>query len=143
MTNEHEIWRGEHSVDTTASPEAIWGMFCDTDGWKAWNAGIEEIQLEGPFAAGTWFTMKPPGQDALRSRLLDVRENERFVDETRVEGLVVTVEHRIERLAPGGTRVTFAIDAAGPGAQHVGPAIAADFPDVLAALATLVQGRGS
>ena len=26
--------------------------------------GIEHVELDGPFADGTWFTMKPPGQDA-------------------------------------------------------------------------------
>ena len=34
-------------------------------GWKTWNAGIEHIDIDGPFAAGTWFTMKPPGEDPL------------------------------------------------------------------------------
>jgi hypothetical protein len=141
MTTAHETWSTEHSIETTASPETLWGFFCDVPGWPAWNAGIEHIELEGPFAEGTWFTMKAPGQDALRSRLATIRENDRFVDETRVGDLVVTVAHRLERVAAGRTRVTYAIDAAGPGAPEIGPAIAADFPEVLAALvARATQG---
>lgn len=141
MTNEHHTWHTEHCIDTTATPDAIWAIFRDVPGWKAWNSGIEQIELEGPFAEGSWFTMKPPGQDPLRSRLAEVRENERFVDETRVADLVVTVAHRIERVGPGRTRVTYAVDATGPGASEIGPAIASDFPEVLRALAALAQGR--
>ena len=96
MTTTSETWSAQHSIETTATPEVLWGIFRDVPAWKAWNAGIERIELEGPFAEGTWFTMTPTGQDPLRSRLLEVRENERFVDETRVGDLVVTVAHRIE-----------------------------------------------
>jgi hypothetical protein len=140
-TTTNETWNAEHHVETTATPEALWGLFRDVSGWKTWNAGVEHVELEGPFAEGTWFTMKPTGQDALRSKLLRVGENDGFVDETRVGDLVVTVAHRIERVGAGRTRVTYAIDAAGPGAQEIGPMIAADFPDVLAALARRAQGN--
>jgi hypothetical protein len=132
-------WNTEHSIETTAEPQAIWRLFSDVAGWKQWNAGIAHIEIEGPFAAGTWFSMTPPGQDALRSRLLDVRENDRFVDETRVDDLVVTVTHRIDRMGPERTRVTYAVEARGPGAAEIGPMIAADFPDVLAALAARAE----
>jgi len=127
-------FRTEHTLDISASPEAIWKRFADVPGWKRWNAGIEDIRIEGPFSKGTEFTMKPPGQDALTSKLVDVAENERFVDETRVGDLVVLVTHALKKIA-GGTRVTYAIEARGPEAEHIGPAISADFPEVLAALA--------
>jgi hypothetical protein len=136
MTHLNDTWHVEHAIETAATAEGIWAIFRDVAHWKTWNAGIESIELEGPFATGTWFTMKPPGQDAFRSRLLDVRENEGFVDETRIEDLVVTVAHRIERLG-ARTRVVYAIDATGPGASEIGPMIAADFPDVLASLAAV------
>ena len=129
-----ETWQKEFSIETTATAAAIWKLFRDVSGWKGWNAGIESIELEGPFANGTWFTMKPPGQDALRSKLIDVRENECFVDETRVGPLVVRVEHRIQPSGPQRTRVIYALAATGPEAAQIGPAIASDFPDVLAAL---------
>jgi hypothetical protein len=134
-------WRGEQAVETQASPEVVWSVLGDVKGWKHWNAGIERIELEGPFASGTWFTMKPPGQDPLRSQFLEVEENRGFVDETRVGDLVVRVGHRIEAIASGRTRIVYAVDARGPGAAEVGPAVAADFPEVLAALAALAERR--
>ncbi len=141
MTQTETHWHTEHHIETTATVEAIWRIFQDTSTWNRWNEGIERIDIEGPFAAGTWFTMKPPGQEVLRSRLLEVRDNEYFVDETRVGDLVVTVTHRIERLGVKGARVTYSIETTGAGAAEIGPAIAADFPVVLSALARTAEQR--
>ncbi len=115
--------------------------FATSPAWKTWNAGIEQIEIDGPFAAGTWFTMKPPGEEALRSQLIDVRENVCFVDETRVGDLAIKVAHRIEPLGPARTRIVYAVDAKGPQASEIGPAVASDFPEVLASLARLAEGK--
>ena len=124
----------EHSAHAAAAPADVWVHLRDTARWSEWNAGVQSIEIEGPFATGTWFTMKTPdGPEPLRSRLLEVRDGERFVDETRVGDLVVRVAHRLER-AVAGTRIVYALEAEGPGASEIGPAIAADFPQVLAAL---------
>ncbi len=139
--NTQQPWSKEYSIETTASAAAIWNLFRDVPGWKHWNAGIESIALEGPFANGTWFTMKPPGQDAFRSQLIDVRPNEGFVDETRLGDLVVQVAHRIQRIRPDRTRVVYAVEASGTDAPEVGAAISSDFPDVLAALAAHAEKK--
>ena len=122
-----------------AAPEAIWNIFRDVPGWKNWNAGIAHIEIDGPFAAGTWFTMQPPGDEPLRCKLVEVRDNACFVDETRVGDLVVTVAHKIEPLADGRTRITYAVEAQGPDAAEIGAAVSADFPQVLTALVRLAE----
>jgi hypothetical protein len=139
--SDEEVWRHEYAVETSATPETIWGIFRDVPAWKNWNAGIEQIAIDGPFAAGTWFTMKPPGEEALRSQLIDVRENVCFVDETRVVDLTIKVAHRIEPLGSARTRIVYAVDAKGPQAAEIGPAVASDFPEVLASLARLAEGK--
>jgi hypothetical protein len=135
------VWRHEYAIETSAPGETIWRIFQDVPGWKNWNAGIEQIEIDGPFAVGTWFTMKPPGEDALRSQLIDVRENVCFVDETRVGDLIIKVAHRIEPLGSARTRIVYAVDAEGPQAAEIGPAVASDFPEVLASLARLAEAR--
>lgn len=140
MTNtQGNVWNAEHSIETSASPAAIWALFRDAAGWQKWNAGVERVELEGPFASGTWFTMKTPGQDAFRSQLKEVRENELFVDETCVGELVVTVAHRIEPIGAARVRIVYAIQAEGAEAGEIGPAIASDFPDVLASLVKVAE----
>ncbi|MEH2490317.1 SRPBCC family protein [Bradyrhizobium sp. AZCC 2230] len=139
--SDENTWRGEYAVETSATAETIWSIFRDVPGWKTWNAGIEQIEIDGPFATGTWFTMKPPGEEALRSQLIDVRENSCFIDETRVGDLTIKVAHRIEPLGSTRTRIVYAVDAKGPQAAEIGPAVASDFPEVLASLARLAEGR--
>jgi hypothetical protein len=145
--NDDNVWQGEYAVETSATAETIWRIFRDVPGWKTWNAGIEQIDIDGPFAAGTWFTMKPPGEETLRSQLIEVRENACFIDETRVGDLVIKVAHRIEplveSLGPARTRVVYAVDARGPQASEIGPAVASDFPEVLASLAKLAETRSA
>ena len=141
--NEEQVWRGEYGIETSATADIIWSIFRDVPGWKSWNAGIEHIDIDGPFSTGTWFTMKPPGEDPLRSRLVEVSENECFVDKTRIGDLAITVAHRIESLGTGRTRIVYAVEARGPEASEIGPAVASDFPQVLAALAKLAEARSA
>lgn len=128
------MWTHESSIETSASPARVWRLFADVDGWKHWNAGIANIQIHGPFAAGTQFTMRPPGQEPLVSTLIEVKPNEGFTDETVVEQTRVLVHHRLVALPSGRTKVTYSSEVTGPGAADLGPMVTADFPDVLAAL---------
>lgn len=141
MENSPPNWSYEYSIETAASPDAIWRIFSDVPNWKKWNAGIEQIEIRGPFAVGAEFIMTPPGQEPLLSRLIDVRENEAFVDETRVGELVVVVAHRIERSFTRHTRITYAVEAIGPGCDEIGPAVSSDFPEVLKSLVRLVESK--
>jgi len=139
----HLMWNKSFSKEIDASPPAIWSLFRNVNTWKQWNAGVEEMEIFGSFAAGTEFRMKPSGQNSLTLRLLEVRENELFVDETRVEDLTVIVSHRIEALGTHRSRVTFTIEAYGPGCEEAGPAISADFHSTLDSLASSVGQRST
>ena len=136
------MWQQEFSILTTAEPQAIWARFVDVAGWPQWNAGVERIVLDGPFADGTTFEMKTPAQDVYTSRLRAVREGSGFEDETVLGAISVRVDHRIEPLAPGRTRITYAAQVDGPDAEAIGAAVTEDFPVVLASLAALVERDG-
>ena len=135
------MWQRDYSIETNAIPEVVWKIFCDVPGWKMWNAGIEHIEINGPFDVGTAFIMTPPGQEPLSTRLVEVRENEFFIDETRVADVVVRVAHRIQRVTPKRTRVIYSVQVTGPSAEEIGKAVSADFPDVLKSLSTLAESK--
>lgn len=137
------MWTHEESIEIAATPDRIWTLFEDVAGWPRWNAGIERIELHGAFAAGTTFTMKVPEADAFTSRLLDVRPNESFVDETTIDDTRVLVRHELQALPSGLTRVTYATEITGPGADAFGPMVTGDFPDVLAALKRLAEASAA
>jgi hypothetical protein len=138
------MWEYEHSVETTASAEVIWRHWTDVASWPEWNAGVERIAIDGRFEAGTTFTMTPPGEEPVRMKLTEVVRNEVFVDEAAAPDFVVTTTHRLEPTGTG-TRITYRTEITGPAADaagpEIGPAITADFPDVLAALVTRAEGR--
>lgn len=139
------MWTFERSIETSASAEAIFAIMADVDTWSEWNGGVERMELDGPFAAGTAGTMVLPGGDALAMRLLWVEVGRGFEDETEIPGaeVVVRVRHVIEPLSQGGARITYAAtidgsagDTLGP---SIGPEITADFPQVMAALAARAE----
>lgn len=132
------MWEYENSIETTASPAAVWRLWADVANWGSWNGDIETVELHGPFAEGSTISMTPAGQDAVTLRLADVRENELFVDEAEVAGVVLRTVHRLEPLDEGRVRVTYRMEITGPAADEtgpqIGPQITADFPETMAAL---------
>ena len=133
------MWTHEQSIETSASPARVWQLFVDVARWKDWNAGIEKIEIHGPFANGTTFTMQPPGQDVITSKLIDVKPNEGFTDETVVDDTRVIVSHRLVTLPSGRTKIIYSTEITGPAADEFGPMVTSDFPEVLAALKRLAE----
>ena len=133
------MWTNEQSIETTASPEAIWRLWSEVAGWPEWNADIERIEISGPFAAGSTISMTPIGQQPVELRVVDALEPELFVDEASLGDVVVRTIHRVESLEGDRSRVTYRMEISGPAADsvgpEVGPQISADFPETLAALA--------
>lgn len=133
------MWTHEDSIETAAAPASVWPLFADVAQWQRWNGGIERIELHGPFAAGTAFTMQSPGQDPLTSTLLEVTPNVSFSDETVVDETRVVVSHTLVPLPAGGTKIVYRTEITGPGADEFGPMVTGDFPEVLAALKRLAE----
>lgn len=133
------MWNHQESIETTAAPTQIWKLFSDVEGWKSWNAGIESIQLHGPFVAGTTFSMKPPGEEAFTSTLIDVRENQSFTDETVIDQTRVIVRHEITPLDNGNCRITYSTEISGAAAAEFGPMVTGDFAHVLNSLKRKVE----
>jgi uncharacterized protein YndB with AHSA1/START domain len=133
------MWTNEQSIETIASPEAIWRLWSDVSGWRQWIADIEQIEISGPFAAGATITMTPEGQDPVELRIAEAVEPQLFVDEADLGDVVVRTLHRVEPLGGERNRIVYRMEITGPAADsmgpELGPQISGDFPDTLAALA--------
>ncbi|WP_285249287.1 SRPBCC family protein [Pseudarthrobacter sp. efr-133-R2A-89] len=138
------MWEYEHSIDTNATPEAIWRLWSDVENWGAWNGEIETIEINGPFAEGTQILMTPPGDDPIPLVIAEAVENERFVDEARFGGLLLRTTHRIDPAGEGRIRVVYRMEITGDGADEagpqLGPGITADWPETMAALVKMAGG---
>jgi hypothetical protein len=132
------MWTNEQTIETIASPETIWRLWSDVAGWPEWNADIEQIEISGPFAAGSTISMTPVGQDPIELRIAEAVEPDLFVDEAALADVVIRTIHRAERLEDNRTRVVYRMEISGPAADSVGPElgpqISGDFPQTLSAL---------
>ena len=135
------MWHTEHTHDTPASPEAVFALWADVEGWPAWDASLVATTLDGPFAAGSTGTLHPQGMpEPIAFTITAVEEGSGFADETRLGPLVLRFRHRVEPRGEGA-RIVVEIEAEGPDADQVGPAVAADLPESVAALAAAAQAR--
>ena len=138
------MWEHEYSVETSASRGRDLGALGRCGGVAAWNDGIEKLEIHGPFAVGTTFTMTPPGDDPVHMSLTEIRPGELFTDEADGGDFVVRTIHKLEPADDGRTRIVYRTEITGPAAAEIGPQIGpeitADFPEVLAALAKLAEG---
>jgi uncharacterized protein YndB with AHSA1/START domain len=137
------MWEYEYSADTTASPEVVWRHFSDVTAWPSWNAGIEKLEMHGPFEAGSTFTMTPPGEDPITMRLVEIVPGEVWTDEMDAGDFVVRTVHAVAPNGTGGSTITYRTEFHGPAADQagaeMGPAITADFPDVVAGLVAVAE----
>jgi uncharacterized protein YndB with AHSA1/START domain len=48
----------ERVAEIEATPDAVWDVLVDVEGWPDWNPDVKSAQLEGSFAAGSEFRWK-------------------------------------------------------------------------------------
>lgn len=92
----------------SAPPEAVWRVYADLPGWPSWQAGITALTVDGPLKDGasgriTMADLPEP----VPFRIVSATENQSFVSDTELApGVVFRVEHVLEPLREGGTRIT-------------------------------------
>lgn len=139
----------ERSVETAASPQAVWKVWTDTSRWQEWNPDVQSMALNGPFAAGTTGSMKTK-QGTRAVQLTEVVPGKSFRLETTVIPLTrFAFDCRIAAGPTGTTTISQAIRVGGPLGGLVGGMmgrqIADTFPALLKGLAgkaEATEGRG-
>jgi hypothetical protein len=128
------MWSTEHSIETSASPRAVWRVWTDVPRWSEWNADLARAELEGEFREGSAIRMTSRDGDVIELRIAEAAGPELFVDEADFGNIVVRTTHRVE-----SGRIVYRMEITGPEADIVGPElgpqISGDFPEVLKALA--------
>jgi Polyketide cyclase / dehydrase and lipid transport len=126
---------------TSATPAALWRLYSDVSTWPRWDAALEAVTLDGPFAEGSSGTLKLHGQEPLTFKITEVTPERGFVDETEIPGGVVRFRHRIEPVEEGEVRLTHEveIEAPPPVAEQLGAKITTGVPRTMAGLAALAE----
>ena len=139
----------ERSVETTASPQAVWKVWSDAPRWQEWNPDVQSMTLNGPFAAGTTGMMKTK-QGTRQVQLTEVVPGKSFRLETTVIPLTrFAFECQVAAGPTGKTTISQGIRVGGPLGGLVGGMmgrqIADTFPALLQGLARKAEaseGRG-
>jgi len=106
-------WSFSHTEHTAGSRDDVWRLWSDVASWPTWDAGVETVALDGPFAAGTTGRLKPAGSKPVGIRLLEARPGEGFVDETRLPLATMRFEHSLADDGDG-TLITHRVTISGP-----------------------------
>ena len=78
------MWTNSYSTTVKGiDVDRLWSIWSDVDAWHTWQPELDYAKLEGAFAAGSTFRLKPKGGPRVRIELLTVEPNRRFVDLTR------------------------------------------------------------
>lgn len=140
------MWSSEHTEYTSAPTEAVWALWSEVETWPEWDAGLEYVTLERPFAVGASGTLKPKGGPKVAFELTDVRAGEGFADETKLPLSRMRFEHSATREGDR-TRITQRVTISGLGtplfSRVIGRGIARDLPETLRALGQMAADRAS
>lgn len=79
------------------SVKDIWNRWADIDNWHEWNPGVEYCKLQGSFAKGSFFVLKPKGAPLAQIELIEVEKGKRFIDCTTFPGSKIMVRMRLKK----------------------------------------------
>jgi hypothetical protein len=117
------MWTYEHTVETSAPPQAIWRLWSDVSTWSAWDDDIDWATLDGPFAVGSRGKLKPKGFLAAGFTLVSVTPGVSYTVEQRLPLATLRFHHALAERNEGPTRFTHGVTIDGP----LGPVVAALF----------------
>jgi hypothetical protein len=96
------MWTKSHSIVTNeVTKEQMWKLFADVNNWHTWDKGIEFAKLEGKFEKGNYFTLRPLGGPSVKVELLEVNENNSFLDVTKFPLAKMYDDHLFEETKDG------------------------------------------
>lgn len=115
------MWEFQHSVTTIAAPEDAWRYWTDLNNHARMEEGVERIELDGPFAAGTTGRTVTSGFEQ-EWTLTEVIEGRRFVILGVTQDGRGSLSFAWDFNEDGeGTRLTQQIRATGPDVEHQMP----------------------
>lgn len=124
--------------------KSVWALWVDINNWPQWHDDLEYCTLDGPFAPGNYFMLKPKDMAAVKIVLTHVTEGYSFTDCTTFFGAKMFDTHLLEE-TPKGLRLTNTLTVSGPlkwlWIFLVARNVAASVPVEMEALATLAKKK--
>lgn len=91
----------------------IWKLWTDVNNWPTWHGDLDYCTLEGAFAVGNHFMLKPKGIKPVKIMLTEIEEGRKFTDCTSFFGAKMVDIHEMEETSEG-LRLTNTLKVTGP-----------------------------
>jgi hypothetical protein len=107
------MWVKSHSnVYKGVRKEDIWRLWADINNYTQWHDDLDYCKLDGEFAVGNYFMLKPKGAPAVKIEIIELIENRKFTDCTYFWGAKMYDIHELEE-TQDGLRITSTIQVTG------------------------------
>ena len=73
--------------------EDVWTILTDINNWPQWHNDLESCTMQGPFAKGNYFMLKPKSMKAFKIVLTEVTPGHKFTDCTTFFGAKMYDSH--------------------------------------------------
>jgi hypothetical protein len=81
--------------------EDIWQLWTDINNWSQWHDDLDYCKIEGPFAVGNHFMLKPKDTKAVKIELVEIDEGKSFTDCTTFFEAKMYDTHELEETDDG------------------------------------------
>jgi ligand-binding SRPBCC domain-containing protein len=134
----------QEQVVIHTSPEAIFSIYENVEGWCQWDPDVQSASIAGEFVSGTAGKIKPTSGPPVRMRLTEVERNRSFTDETKLPMCSMKFEHHLVQEGQG-TRVVHRVSFSGPLAfffgRVIGRQLRRGLPEALTRLKALAEAH--
>lgn len=134
-----QVYQGINKTD-------IWRIWTDVNNWAKWHEDLDYCTMEGPFAVGNHFMLKPKGAPAVKIKLTEIEEGRKFTDCTTFFGAKMYDTHEIEE-TDEGLRLINRLMVTGPlkflWIKLVAQNVAATVPQDMETLVALARSHGT
>lgn len=93
--------------------EDIWRIWTDINNWPTWHDDLDYCKLEGGFAVGQHFFLKPKGMKPVKILITEINEGSSFTDCTSFLGAKMYDTHAMT-YTPKGLELTNTLVVTGP-----------------------------
>jgi uncharacterized protein YndB with AHSA1/START domain len=128
------------SVETSAPPDKVWGIWSDMSTWGEWNPNVSTMDWSGGFVSGSSGVMNTRAGQHHKMQLVDVEPGRGFALLTSVvPGTRFRFNCRVEPSSAGKTKVSQTVEVGGPLGPvmggMLGPQVSKEFGTLLQNLA--------
>jgi uncharacterized membrane protein len=104
------------SIDIAAPVERVWDVLCEVERWPEWATTVTSVRRldDGPLAVGSRARVEQPRIPPTEYVVTELAPGRSFTWVANGPGVRTTARHQLEELGPGSTRVTLAVEQAGP-----------------------------